>query len=155
MDYTWGRGGNIEDDQGGDDIMLDDATQDYCVPKRIGVSEEEVANNDVFKNSLADDTMDDGFSKMPCDVEPLFLRPRQMKKLEKMRNDDKIPLFLGCEVSKLEFNLMLLARKSTNGLSGKGFKDLQCVLKKLLPSPNELPKVVATDGKFNMLYSET
>ena len=63
-----------------------------------------------------------------------------MKKLEKVRKDEKILLYPGCEVRKLETVLRLLEVKSTHGLSDKGFEDLLCVVKKLLPSPNELPE---------------
>ncbi|OEL19915.1 hypothetical protein BAE44_0019066, partial [Dichanthelium oligosanthes] len=70
------------------------------------------------------------------DVEPGFLSPRHLEKLEKMRKDAKIPLYPGCKVSKLEADLMLLDLKSTYGLSDKAFEDILCVLEKLLPSPN-------------------
>ena len=95
---------------------------------------------DVFRNTLADDTVKDGLSKMLGDVEPGFLSPRNLEELEKMRKDAKVPFYLGCKVNKLEVDLMLLDMKSTRGLSDKGFEDMLCVLEKLLPSPNELPK---------------
>ena len=78
--------------------------------------------------------------KMLRDAEPEFLNPRHLRKLEKIRNDAKVPLYEGCKVSKLEADLMLLEMKSTHGLSDKGFGELLCVLEKLLPSPNELPR---------------
>ncbi|OEL38871.1 hypothetical protein BAE44_0000110, partial [Dichanthelium oligosanthes] len=51
-------------------------------------------------------------------------------------------LYPGCKFSKLEADLMLLDLKSTHGLSDKGFEDILCVLKKLLPNPNELPRTI-------------
>src|SRR5579883_235279 len=120
---------------------------------RAGVDREEVVNeetgvdvdmaeavNDVFRNTLADDTVEDGLSQMLRDAEPGFLSPRHLEKLEKMRKDAKVPLYPGCKVSKLEADLMLLDLKSSHGLSDQGFEDMLCVLEKLLPSPNELPR---------------
>src|SRR5579883_1994389 len=120
---------------------------------RAGVNRKEVVNeetgvdvdmaeavNDVFRNTLADDTMEDGLSQMLRDAEPGFLSPRHLEKLEKMRKDAKVPLYPGCKVSKLEADLMLLDLKSSHGLSDQGFEDMLYVLQKLLPSPNELPR---------------
>jgi hypothetical protein len=55
-----------------------------------------------------------------------------------MRKDGKTPLYLGCPMSKLEADIMLLELKSTHGFSDKGFDDLLGVVRKLLPDPNEL-----------------
>ncbi|OEL28854.1 hypothetical protein BAE44_0010127 [Dichanthelium oligosanthes] len=74
------------------------------------------------------------------DAEPGFFSLRHLEKLEKMRKDAKVPLYPGCNVTKLEVDLMLLDLKSTHGLSDKGFEDMFYVLEKLLPSPNELPR---------------
>jgi hypothetical protein len=35
------------------------------------------------------------------DIEPIFLRSRYLAKLEKIRKNAKIPLYMGCNVSKL------------------------------------------------------
>ena len=116
-----------------------------CVSREELVNEEtcvhrESAANDFFSNTLADDTVDDGLSKMLRDAEPGFLSPGHLRKLKKMRNDANVPLYVGCKVSKLEAALMLLELKSTHGFSDKGFGELLFVLDKLLPSPNELPR---------------
>lgn len=46
-------GDNVADDQGGNDESIPG---------------EDVVNNNVLRNMLADDTVDDGFSKMLCDA---------------------------------------------------------------------------------------
>lgn len=78
------------------------------------------ATDNVFRNTLADDTEeDDGISLLLCNVETEFLSDSQLKKLEKMREDDKTPLNTDCPMTKLEANIMLLEFKSTNRLSDK------------------------------------
>jgi hypothetical protein len=97
--------------------------------------------NDVFRNTLADDTEDnDGISQLLRNVETGCLSERELRKLEKMRQDGKTPLYKNCPMSKLEANIMLLEFKSTNGLSDKGFDQLLDIIRKLLPEDNELPE---------------
>jgi len=62
------------------------------------VNREEVVN-DVFRNTLPDDTMKDAISEMSRDAELGILIPKQLEKLEKMRKYAKIPLYMGCIVS--------------------------------------------------------
>lgn len=47
-------------------------------------------------------------------------------------------MYPGCLVSKLQADLMLSEFKFLHRLSDKGFDDLLCVLRKLLPNHNEL-----------------
>jgi hypothetical protein len=78
--------------------------------------------NDVFRNTLGDDTEDNNdISQLLRNVETGCLSERQLRKLKKMRQDGKTPLYKNCPMSKLEANIMLLEFKSTNGLSDKGF----------------------------------
>ena len=77
--------------------------------------------NDVFRNTLADDTEHvDGVSQLLHDVESGFLSVRQWRKLEIMREDGKTPLCKDGLMSKLEADIMLLEFKFINGLSDKG-----------------------------------
>ena len=135
-DYkVWTKHGeSMEDDQGGDErVTALDGTP------ALDVNAEEVVN-DVFRDTLADDAVEDDISRMLHDAEPGILCPRQLEKLRNMRKDAKTLLYPGCEVSKLEADLMLLALKSAHGLSDKCFGDVLRVLKKLLPCPNELQR---------------
>ena len=95
--------------------------------------------------------MVDGLDQMMRDGEPEFLGARNLKKLEQMRKGEKISLYLGSNVTKLEADLLLLEMKSSNGLSDKGFDDLLSLLCKLLPSPNELPE--NTNQTKQMIYA--
>jgi hypothetical protein len=95
--------------------------------------------NDVFRNTLANDTEDnDGISQLLRNVESGCLSETHQRKLEKMRQDGKTPLYKDCLVSKLEADIMLLGFKSTNGLSDKGFNQLLGIIRKLLLGKNEL-----------------
>ena len=102
------------------DVAIHDADEEP------GVNTEHMATvNNVFKNTLDDDTEDnDVISQLLRNVETGCLTERQLKKLEKIRQDDKILLYRNCPMSKLEANIMLLEFKSTNGLSDKGFDQL-------------------------------
>ena len=76
--------------------------------------------NNVFRNTLADDTEDnDGISQLQLNVETGCLSEIQLRKLEKMRQDGKIPSYRNCPMSKLKADIMLLEFKSTNGLTDK------------------------------------
>jgi hypothetical protein len=87
----------------------------------------------VFRNTLADDTEhDDGISQMLRNVESGCLSERQLRNLEKMRQDGKTPLYKNCPMSKLEADIMLFEFKSTNGLSNKGFDQLLGIIRKML-----------------------
>ena len=80
---------------------------------------------------LADDTEDnDGISQLLRNVETGCLSERQLRKLEKMRQDGKTPLCRNCPMSRLKADIMLLEFKSTNGLSDKGFDQLLGIIKK-------------------------
>jgi hypothetical protein len=109
------------------------------VNEETGVNRPKVVD-DVSRNTLANDTMKDGISKMLRDAEPGFLSPRHFGKTGENEKGCKGTLYLGCKMSKLKANLMLLDLKSTHGLSDKGFEDMLYVLEKLLPSPNVLPR---------------
>jgi hypothetical protein len=62
-----------------------------------------VTVNDVFMNMLADDTEDDNdISQLVRNVESGFPSDRQLRKLEKIKQDGKTPLSKDCPVSKLE-----------------------------------------------------
>jgi hypothetical protein len=65
-------------------------------------------------------------------VESGCLSERQLRKLEKMRQDGKTPLYKNCPMSKLEADIMLFEFKSTNGLSNKGFDQLLGIIRKML-----------------------
>lgn len=75
--------------------------------------------DDAFRNTLVIDIEDDdGLSQMLSDVKGRFLSARQVKKLKMLRKDGKhywkTPLYLGCPVSKLKADIMLLEVKSTH-----------------------------------------
>ena len=110
------------------DVVIHDADEES------GVNTEPMATvNDVFRNTLADDTEDnDGISRLLRNIETRCLSERQLRKLEKMRQDGKTPLYKNCPMSKLETDIMLLEFKSTNGLSDKGFDQLLGIIRKML-----------------------
>ena len=56
-----------------------------------------------------------------------------MRKLEKIRQDGKTPLYRNCPMSELEVDNMLLEFKLTNELSDKGFDQLLGIIRKMLP----------------------
>jgi len=97
-----------------DDVAMPDIALHEAV-----TNEEPMATiNDVFMNTLADDTENnDGISQLVRNVESGFLSGRQLRKLEKIRYDGKTPLYKDCPVNKLEADIMLLGFKFTNGLS--------------------------------------
>ena len=81
--------------------------------------------NDVFRNTLVDDTEDNnGISQSLRNIESKCLCETQLRKLEKMRQDGKTPLYKDYPVSKPEADIMLLEFKSINELSDKGFDQL-------------------------------
>ena len=89
--------------------------------------------NNVFRNTLAGDIEDnDDISQLLRNVETGCLNERQLRKLEKIRQDGKTPLYRNCPMSKLEADIMLLESKSTNGLSDKGFDQLLAIIRKML-----------------------
>lgn len=53
------------------------------LPDEVGINVEDVVNNNVFRNMLDDNTMDDDLSKMLCDTESGFLSPKQLKSKRK------------------------------------------------------------------------
>ena len=110
------------------DVAIHDADEEP------GVNTEPMTTvNNVFRNTLADDIEDnDGISQLLRNVETECLSERQLRKLEKMRQDGKTPLYRNCPMSKLEANIMLLEFKSTNGLSDKGFDQLLGIIRKML-----------------------
>ena len=87
-----------------------------------GVNMEPMATvNNVFRNTLANDTEDNnGISQLLRNVETWCLSERHLRKLEKMRQGGKTPLYRDCPMSKLEADIMLLEFKFINGLSDKG-----------------------------------
>ena len=94
------------------DVAIHDADEEP------GVNTEPMATvNNVFRNIL----------EIGC------LSERQLRKLEKMRQDGKTPLYRICPMSKLKADIMLLEFKSTNGLSDKGFDQLLGIIRKILP----------------------
>ena len=57
--------------------------------------------NNVFRNMLADDTEDnDGISQLLRNAETGCLSERQLRKLEKMRQDGKTPLYRNYPMSR-------------------------------------------------------
>ena len=118
------------------DLAIHDADEEP------GVNTEPMATvNDVFKNTLVDDTEhNDGISQLLHNIETGCLSERQLRKLEKMRKDGKTPLYKNCPMSKLEANIMLLEIKSTNGLSDKGFNQLLGIIRKMLPKKRVVRK---------------
>ena len=88
----------------------DVATPDVAMPDvAIHIADEEpsvntkpmATVNDVFRNILANDTEDnDGISQLLCNVETGCLSERQMRKLEKMRQDGKTPLYRNYPMSR-------------------------------------------------------
>ena len=111
------------------DVAIHDADEEP------GVNTEPMATvNNVFRNTLADDTEDnnDGISQLLRNVEAGCLSERQLRKLEKMRQDGKTPLYKNCPMSKLETNIMLLEFNLINGLSDKGFDQLLGIIRKML-----------------------
>jgi hypothetical protein len=110
------------------DVPIHDADEEP------GVNTEPMAIvNNVFRNTLADDTKDnDGICQLLRNVETGCLSERQLRKLEKMRQYGKTPLYRNCPMSKLEANIMLLEVKSTNELSDEGFDQLLGIIRKML-----------------------
>jgi len=79
------------------DVAIHDADEEP------GVNTEPMATvNNVVRNTLADDTEDnDGISQLLRNVETECLSERQLRKLEKIRQDGKTPLYRNCPMSKL------------------------------------------------------
>ena len=127
------------------DVAIHDADEEP------GVNTEPMATiNNVFRNTLVDDTEDnDGISQLLRNVETGCLSEGQLRKLAKMRQDGKTPLYKNYPMSKLEVDIMLLEFKSTNRLSDKGFDQLLGIIRKMLPEKNELPE--KTFGQANDL----
>ena len=124
-----------DDDVDMPDIAIHDADEEPDVN-----TEPMATVNNMFRNTLADDTEDnDGISQLLHNVETGCLSKRQLRKLEKIRQDGKTPLYKNCPMSKLEADIMLLEFKSTNGLSDNGFNQLLGIIRKMLPEKNELP----------------
>jgi hypothetical protein len=79
-------GENVPQETFDDEIMPNVAPhQETCVIREVAVTNEQkgvnmqpmATNDDVFRNTLADDTVeDDGLSHMLCDVEGRFLSAR-------------------------------------------------------------------------------
>ena len=107
-----------------------------------GVNMEPMATvNDVFRNMLADDTGDDdGISQLLHNMEGGCLSDRQLKNLEKRKQDEKTPLYKDCPVSKLKADIMLLEFKSINGLSDKCFDQLLGIIRKMLPEKKQVAR---------------
>ena len=102
-----------------DDVAMPDvAFHNVVTNKEFGVNTETMATvNDVFRNTLADDTLHpDGTDQLLHNVESGFFSDRQLRMQEIMREDGKTPLYKDCPVSKLEADIMLLEFKSTSGL---------------------------------------
>ena len=118
-----------DDDVDMPDVAIHDADEEP------GVNMEPVTTvNNVFRNTLANDTEDnDSISQLLCNVETECHSERQLRKLEKMRQDGKTPLYRNCPLSKLKADIMVLEFKSTNGLSDKGFDQLLGIIRKMLP----------------------
>ena len=133
-----------------DDVDMPDVASDD-VNKKPGVNTKLMATvNNVFRNTLADDTEDnDGISQLLRNVETGCLSKRQLRKLEKIRKDGKTPLYKNCPMSKLEADITLLEFKLTNGLSDKGFDQLLGIIRKMLSEKYELPE--KTFGQANDL----
>ena len=120
---------NVPQENDDDVAMPDVAMPDVAIhdaDEEPGVNMEPMATvNNVFRNTLADDTEDnDGISQLLRNIETGCLSERQLRKLEKMRQDGKTPLYRNYPMSKLEADILLLEFKSTNGLSDKGFDQL-------------------------------
>jgi hypothetical protein len=111
------------------------AMPDVALHEAVTNEEPMATVNDVFMNTLADDTEHDDAisSQLVCNVESGFLSDRQLRKLEKMIQDGKTPLYKDCQMSKLEADITLLEFKSTKGLSDKGFNRLLGIIRKMLP----------------------
>jgi hypothetical protein len=103
--------------------MPDVALHDAVTNEELGVNTEPMATvNDVFRNTLADDTLHHNvIDQLLHNVESGFLSDRQLRKLEIMRRDGKTPLYKDCPLSKLLADIMLLEFKSTNRLNDKAF----------------------------------
>lgn len=69
-------------------------------PKSEHEDEMEIIS-DSMSNTLADDVVLDGLDQMIHDIEHEFLDVRNLKRLEKMRNDAKTPLYRGSNLSKI------------------------------------------------------
>jgi hypothetical protein len=117
-----------------DDVAMPDVAL-HNADEEPGVNTEPMTTvNDVFRNTLTDDTEDnDDISWLLRNVESRCLSERQFRKLEKIRQDGKTPLYKICPMNKLEADVMLLEFKSTNGLSNKGFDQLLAIIRKMLP----------------------
>lgn len=99
-----------------------------------------VAINDVvFRNILANGINHEDVISQPLhDMENVLLSARKLKKDNDNEKRRKTLLYISCLVNKLQANIMLLGPKSTHKSSDKGFDDLLCILRKLLPNHNEL-----------------
>ena len=93
----------VDDDVDMPDVAIHDADEEPDVN-----TEPMAIVNDVFRNTLADNTKDNNdISQLLHNVETGCLSERQLRKLEKMRQDGKTPLYGNCPMSRLEANIML------------------------------------------------
>ena len=56
----------------GDNITGEPTGNNEALPNEVGTNVEDVVNNNVFRNMLDDNSMDDDLSKMLCDTESGF-----------------------------------------------------------------------------------
>ena len=80
----------VTNEKNNDDVFMPDVALHEAI-----TNEESMGTvNDVFMNTLADDSEDnDGICQLLRNVETGCLSERQLRKLEKMRQDGKTPLY--------------------------------------------------------------
>lgn len=82
MDQAREEGGNIPDDECGDFTAIHEGDSQQSVQETSENCDELVVSSEVFRNTLAANTVIDGLDRMLHDVEPGFLSPRNLTKLE-------------------------------------------------------------------------
>jgi len=112
--------------------------------------EEEEGDNDASPDvaeygSIADtldDFVEDDLNQMMCDAEGEINDERMWQKFQRLIEDHKTLLYLDYPNGrkKLRTTLDLMQWKATNGVFDKGFDELLCLVKKILPKSNIVPE---------------
>ncbi|XP_052137571.1 uncharacterized protein LOC127756216, partial [Oryza glaberrima] len=126
------QGVEMEEDEVEDDNIPDFAQ--YVGFEENQTGEEEIAADG---NDVADD-----LGQMLQDAREDCESEKEAHKLDKMLEDHRTSLYLGCEQGhkKLDTTLEFLQWKAKNGVSDKAFGDLLKLVKNILPGGNKLPE---------------
>ena len=107
---------------------------DYVQYAQYGFADEEVGEAEEHEKN-------DSLAQMLHDEKEECENEKVRKKLERMLEDHKTPLYPDCKKGKkkLRTTLELLQWKAANGISDKGFNEILELIKNILPEGEKLP----------------